>query len=267
MLKEKELKKLLKFAQKTAIGAGKILAYKAHRHNEIYFKGEVNLVTAADLASEKYIIDNIKKNYPGYSLLTEEKRPSDKDSEFRWIVDPLDGTTNYAHHFPFYCVSIALEFRGEIILGVVYDPERKELFYAYRNGGAFLDKRRIKVTGEKKLVNSLLATGFPYDIGVSQEDNLKNYTRFAKVSRGIRRAGSAALDLCYVACGRFDGFWELKLSPWDTAAGKIILEEAGGRVTDFWGKKYSVYGKYIIASNGHIHGQMAQVLGKKPVRK
>jgi myo-inositol-1(or 4)-monophosphatase len=260
MLKDKEIKKLLKFTQEIALGAGKILTQKARRHNEIYFKGEVNLVTAADLASEKFIVKNIEKNYSEYSLLTEEKRPSDKDSEFRWVVDPLDGTTNYAHHFPFYCVSIALEYQGEIILGTVYDPERNEIFYAYRGGGAFLNRKRITVTDERKLVNSLLATGFPYDIGTTQEDNLRNYVKFAKVSRGIRRAGSAALDLCYVACGRLDGFWELKLSPWDTAAGKIIIEEAGGRVTDFKGKDYSIYGKYILASNGHIHRQMMKVL-------
>jgi len=157
-------------------------------------------------------------------------------------------------------VSIALEYRGEIILGVVYDPQREELFHATIGGGSFLNGKKIHVTEETKLSRALLATGFPYDIGSSNEDNLKNFARFAKVARGIRRPGSAALDLCYLACGRIDGFWELKLSPWDTAAGKLIVEEAGGKVTDFNGEKYFIYGKYILASNGRIHNQMKRIL-------
>ncbi|MCX6828719.1 MAG: inositol monophosphatase family protein [candidate division Zixibacteria bacterium] len=260
MLTNRNLRLFLKFARETAVGAGNILIKKARMHNEVHFKGRVNLVTGADIASEKYIIRNIENKFPDHSLLAEEAAATDKGSEFKWVIDPLDGTTNYAHHFPFYAVSIALEYQGKIVLGVVYDPEREELFSAFRGGGSFLNRKRNRITSERELSHSLLGTGFPYDVGTSQENNLNNYTCFARVSRGIRRAGSAALDLCYVACGRLDGFWELKLSPWDTAAGIIIVEEAGGKVTDFEGKKFSIYDHYILASNGHIHRQMQRVL-------
>ncbi|SYZ72395.1 Inositol-1-monophosphatase [Candidatus Zixiibacteriota bacterium] len=261
-LTAREIDRYLRFARNLAEEAGRILIRRANRNNEIRYKGRVNLVTAADMASQKYIVRAIEKEYPGHSILAEEAEARERNSEYRWIIDPLDGTTNYAHGFPFYCVSIALEFRGEIMLGVVYDPGRDELFAAGLGRGAYLNGRKIRVTSEAKLAHALLATGFPYDIGVTQEDNLNNYIRFAKGARGIRRAGSAALDLCYVACGRCDGFWELKLSPWDTAAGKLMVEEAGGRVTDFSGKKYSIYNRYIIASNGAIHGQMKSILAK-----
>jgi len=260
MLSQNNLRDYLRFARQTAVGAGNLLLKKANKHNRVSFKGRINLVTEADLASERYIIKAIEKKFPNHSILAEEESAKNKASEFKWIIDPLDGTTNFAHGFPFYCVSIALEYRGEIILGVVYDPQREELFHATIGGGSFLNGKKIHVTEETKLSRALLATGFPYDIGSSNEDNLKNFARFAKVARGIRRPGSAALDLCYLACGRIDGFWELKLSPWDTAAGKLIVEEAGGRVTDFNGEKYFIYGKYILASNGRIHNQMKRIL-------
>ncbi len=260
MLSQNNLRDYLRFARQTAVGAGNLLLKKANKHNRVSFKGRINLVTEADLASERYIIKAIEKKFPNHSILAEEESAKNKASEFKWIIDPLDGTTNFAHGFPFYCVSIALEYRGEIILGVVYDPQREELFHATIGGGSFLNGKKIHVTEETKLSRALLATGFPYDIGSSNEDNLKNFARFAKVARGIRRPGSAALDLCYLACGRIDGFWELKLSPWDTAAGKLIVEEAGGKVTDFNGEKYFIYGKYILASNGRIHNQMKRIL-------
>jgi len=260
MLSQNNLRDYLRFARQTAVGAGSLLLKKANKHNRVSFKGRINLVTEADLASERYIIKAIEKKFPNHSILAEEESAKNKASEFKWIIDPLDGTTNFAHGFPFYCVSIALEYRGEIILGVVYDPQREELFHATIGGGSFLNGKKIHVTEETKLSRALLATGFPYDIGSSNEDNLKNFARFAKVARGIRRPGSAALDLCYLACGRIDGFWELKLSPWDTAAGKLIVEEAGGKVTDFNGEKYFIYGKYILASNGRIHNQMKRIL-------
>ncbi|MCX6827653.1 MAG: inositol monophosphatase family protein [candidate division Zixibacteria bacterium] len=263
MLSNREIENFLRFAKATAVKAGQILRKKIPTRRDIRYKGEVNLVTAADLASEKFIINNIEKEFPKHSLLAEEEVAINRPSELRWIIDPLDGTTNFAHSFPFYCVSIALEYRGRIIIGAIYDPEREELFYASRNHGAFLNGKRIVVTPETRMVRSLLATGFPYDIGTSGEDNLDHFAHFAKAARGIRRPGSAALDLCYVACGRFDGFWELKLSPWDTAAGRLIVEEAGGRVTDFRGGKYSIYDKEIIASNGQIHKQMIKILSKK----
>jgi len=239
-----------------------ILLKRSRRPNRIILKGRVDLVTGADLAAEKYITREISRSYPDHSILAEESSLHDNHSEFRWVVDPLDGTTNFAHRFPFYCVSIGLEYRGEMIVGAIYDPERRELFSACKGGGARLNGKNIRVSSTRSLEKALLATGFPYDIGSSREDNLKQFNRFAKVARGIRRAGSAALDLCYLACGRFDGFWELKLHPWDTAAGKIIVEEAGGKFTDFAGEKYSIYGKYMMASNGRIHRQMLEILNK-----
>jgi myo-inositol-1(or 4)-monophosphatase len=259
-ISKKQLRALAAFAEETALGAGKLLLEKSKGRNRIHLKGRIDLVTDADISSEKFIIKAIADKFPGHSILTEEQAPLDRDSDFRWIIDPLDGTTNFAHNFPFYCVSIALEYRRRLIVGAVYDPERKEMFCAFAGGGSFLNRRRIHVTDESRLDRSLLATGFPYDIGTSREDNLKFFNRFAKESQALRRAGSAALDLCYLACGRFDGFWELKLHPWDTAAAVLIVEEAGGKVTDFDGRKYSIYGKYILASNGRIHSQMKRIL-------
>lgn len=242
------------------MAAGRLLQKKLHSPNRIDFKGRINLVTAADLASERFIIKSIERRFPDHSILAEEESEKNKTSDLKWIIDPLDGTTNFAHSFPFYCVSIALEYRGRIITGAIYDPVRNELFHSYIDGGAFLNGKRIHVSHETKLTKSLLATGFPYDIASTTEDNLENFARFAKVARGIRRPGSAALDLCYLACGRIDGFWELKLSPWDTAAGRLIVKEAGGKITDFHGRKYSIYGKYILASNGPIHREMINIL-------
>jgi len=260
MATPKELKQLAGFAKTTARNAGRILMGKSNQRHRIMLKGRVDLVTDADLASEKLIIDAVMKKYPDHSILAEEEAARDNNSDFRWVIDPLDGTTNFAHDFPFFCVSIGLEYKNAIVAGVVYDPVRDEMFHAYRGGGAFLNRKKINVSSQSKLESALLATGFPYDIGSSREDNLKYFRRFAKKARGVRRAGSAALDLCYLACGRFDGFWELKLHPWDTAAAKIIVEEAGGRVTDFEGGKYSIYGKYILAANRKIHAQMKKIL-------
>lgn len=260
MIPDNQLKNITAFARETAFMAGKILLKKSKHHNHIAYKGRVNLVTDADLASEKYIKNAIYKQFPDHSILAEEEASCEKESDFRWIIDPLDGTTNFAHSFPFYCVSIALEYRDTIISGVIYDPLREEMFYACSGGGSFLNRKRISVSKQSKLEKSLLATGFPYDIGSSRENNLKQFGKFARLAQGVRRAGSAALDLCYLASGRFDGFWELKLHPWDTAAGILIVKQAGGKVTDFDGQKYSIYDKYILATNGKIHGQMKKVL-------
>lgn len=260
MLSNKGLRELTGFARLTALKAGGIILDKSHRQTRVVLKGRVDLVTDADLASEEFIVRSIKKKYPSHSILAEEGDELKNNPDFKWIIDPLDGTTNYAHNFPFYCVSIGLEYKGKIVAGAVFDPERNEMFYASKGNGAFLNGKIISVSKENNLEKSLLATGFPYDIGVSREDNLKNFRRFARMAGGVRRAGSAALDLCYLACGRFDGFWELKLHPWDTAAAKIIVEQAGGKVTDFNGGKYSIYDKYILASNRKIHTQMMQVL-------
>jgi len=258
-----KLKSICKRSRCIAMEAGKLLIKKNRSGSKVKLKGRIDLVTDADLASEKYIIKALRDSFPDFSILAEEGSSVETGSDFRWVIDPLDGTTNFAHNFPFYCVSIGLEYQGNVILGVVYDPEREEQFYAYSGGGAFLNGRKIKVSDSSKLEKSLLATGFPYDIGTSREDNLKYFRRFVKQAQAVRRAGSAALDLCYLACGRFDGFWELKLHPWDCAAGIIIITEAGGRVTDFYGRNFSIYDKYILASNGRIHSQMKKVLASQ----
>jgi len=260
MINEKEIKKLAAFTKKTAVEAGQILIKKNKRRTRIMFKGKIDLVTDADLASEKFITQAIKNKYADHSILAEEGSGNENKSDFRWVIDPLDGTTNFTHDFPFYCVSIGLEYKDKVIVGAVYDPVRDELFHAAMGRGAWLNRKKISVSSQKNLSRALLATGFPYDIRTSREDNLQYFRFFIKKAQAVRRAGSAALDLCYLACGRFDGFWELKLHPWDTAAAKIIVEEAGGKVTDFKGRNYSIFGKYILASNGHLHNQMKKIL-------
>jgi myo-inositol-1(or 4)-monophosphatase len=260
MLKINQLKDMTSFARDTAYQAGKKLLRWNKRRNRISFKGRVNLVTEADVASEKLITKMIIKKYPEHSILAEEEKPQDKKSDFRWVIDPLDGTTNFAHDFPFYCVSIALEYEDEMVAGAIYDPVRDEMFHAYLKGGSYLNGKKISVSKQARLEKSLLATGFPYDIGSSNENNLKQFNKFARLAQAVRRPGAAALDLCYLACGRIDGFWELKLHPWDTAAAKVIIEEARGKVTDFEGQKYSIYDKYILATNGKIHNQMKTIL-------
>jgi myo-inositol-1(or 4)-monophosphatase len=252
--------KEMMFARRTARKAGEILRRGMNRHRRVDFKGRVDLVTEYDLKSEKFITGEIARVFPHHSILAEESGETRKASSYLWIIDPLDGTTNFAHDYPAFCVSIGLEVDGRNVLGVVYDPVHEELFYAVKGKGAFCNRRRIHVTDQKKLSRSLLATGFPYDIAESKIDNLDNFARMYKTAQGIRRGGSAALDLCYLACGRFDGFWELKLHPWDSAAGVVIVREAGGRITDFHGRRFSIYGQELLASNGHIHRQMQKVL-------
>ncbi len=183
-------------------------------------------------------------------------------SKYRWVIDPLDGTTNYAHGFPFFCVSIALEEDQQVVLGVVYDPNFDELFVAEKGKGAFLNGGRITPSITSQISDALLATGFPYDIRTSNQNNIKEFSRFALMARAIRRPGSAVLDLCYVACGRSDGFWELKLQPWDMAAGSFIVTEAGGIVTDLGGQTFCLDSREILASNGKIHQAMVDVLKK-----
>lgn len=248
----------------TAIAAGKLLLKNVSGHRSVTFKGKINLVTEMDLKSEKLIVARLRKLLPEASFLTEEGSATENGSPYKWVIDPLDGTTNYAHTFPIWCVSIALEYCGEIILGCVYDPNREEIFTAVKGEPARLNGKPIRVTSRRRLDQSLLATGFPYDIQTSRVNNLDNFVSFAKTARAIRRAGSAALDLCYLAAGRFDGFWELKLHPWDTAAAMLIVKQAGGKVTDFRGGTYSIYSENLLASNGGIHRQMMQVLALHP---
>ena len=247
-------------AIRAAKKAGRILQDHLGRVKKVDYKGAVNLVTEMDLLSEKLIVAEIRKIYPKHSILAEEKTNRQEDSPYRWVIDPLDGTTNYAHGYPIFCVSIGLEKDGAIILGVVYDPSRNELFVGEKGKGAHLNGRRIHVSPTPKLSQSLLATGFPYDLRESPVNNFDHFQNFAMRSHAVRRAGSAALDLCYVSAGRFDGFWEMKLGPWDLAAGSLIVREAGGKVTDFQGHPIHLDGKYVLASNGKIHGEMIRAL-------
>jgi myo-inositol-1(or 4)-monophosphatase len=261
----KELKEMdfLTVAIESAKEAGRFLKLNLGKVKNIESKKEeINLVTEIDKGSEKKIIDFLKSRFPNHSILAEESGETNPGSDFKWIIDPLDGTTNYTHSFPVFCVSIALEFKGEVILGVVYDPNLDELFYAEKGKGAFLNGKRISVSKTDKLIKSMLATGFPYNVKENPDNCIEHFVNFLMEAQAIRRLGSAALDLVYVACGRLDGFWEVNLNPWDTAAGKIIVEEAGGKVTDFYGNDFNIYTKGIVASNGLIHEQMLEVIKK-----
>jgi len=238
-------------------------SYQRHRFSsllEIDFKGDKNLVTEVDRESERLIVTHLLKAFPSYNILAEEGEYPQGDSTFRWIIDPLDGTTNYAHGFPWFCVSIGLEVAGEIVAAVIYNPMHDELFTAISGGGAFLNGRRLHVSRHSPLQETLLGTGFPYDCASDPVNNFAQFICFQKAARGIRRAGAAALDLAYVAAGRLDGFWELKLKPWDVAAGTLLVREAGGVVSTFDGSAYDVYNHRIVASNGLIHDEMTVLL-------
>ncbi|HUU40715.1 MAG TPA: inositol monophosphatase family protein [Desulfatiglandales bacterium] len=240
--------------------AGTFLREKLRSAHTIAFKGEINLVTEADKISEEIITTQIHKLFPNHDILAEEFTHTRTGSDFKWIIDPLDGTTNYAHGYPVFCVSLALQKLGEIILGVIYNPMLDEIFVAEKGEGAFLNGRKIHVSNTIKATEGLMATGFPYDIREDAKNNLSYFNKMILKVRGIRRAGSAALDLAYVAAGIFDGFWELKLSPWDTAAGWLMVEEAGGIVTDIKGIDYYLESQSILASNGKIHDKMIAIL-------
>jgi len=253
---------MLNFAIETARDAGRVLLEKFGRIETITKKGDINLVTEADLASEALIIERIRSHFPRHAILAEESGEAiviGSDSEYKWIIDPLDGTTNYAHGYPCFCVTIALEHNGEIVSGVTYDPTRDELFAAEKGRGATLNGKPIRVSATAELGNALLVTGFPYDFKI-REKFARHLTEFLLASRGVRRDGSAAIDMAYVACGRFDGFWEEGLNPWDVAAGKLLIEEAGGVVSYYDGAKFSIYTPPIVASNGLIHEQMTGIL-------
>jgi myo-inositol-1(or 4)-monophosphatase len=239
--------------------SGRLLKEIFGRKREVYFKGEIDLVTDADLRAEELIVKTIHARYPEHTIVSEEKQSWAGLSPYKWIIDPLDGTTNYAHGFPWFCVSIALAIHGKPVLGVVYHPFLDQLFRAGKGAGAYLNEEPIRVSTTGKLGHSLLATGFPYNIHTEPEPAVSRFKKFLTRSRGIRRAGSAALDLCYVACGCFDGFWEANLKPWDTAAGALLVQEAGGLVTDFQDRPFAPAMPEILASNGHIHGQMVAV--------
>ena len=250
------------FAEKTARGAGEILRRNYGRKQSIHYKGEINLVTDVDRQSEAYIMERIRSSFPDHGILSEESSEVLSSSPYRWIVDPLDGTTNYAHNYPCFCVSIAVEREGELLAGAVFDPLLSEMFTATPGGGAYLNGERIAVSATDQLRRSLLATGFSYDVKESRDNNLDYFREFVFTGQAIRRDGSAALDMCYLACGRFDGFWELKLRPWDTAAGLLILAEGGGMATRLDGSPYNIHEPDLLASNGRIHGEMLAVMGR-----
>jgi myo-inositol-1(or 4)-monophosphatase len=252
--------KELDIAATTAEQAGAILLKHFGKTLNIRYKDRINLVTQADREAEQNIVRRLLKAFPAYGILAEEGTTVEADT--KWIIDPLDGTTNYAHGYPIFCVSIALEREGKIVLGVIYDPVRKEMFSVVRGHGAFLNRNRMHVSKIRNLDRALLVTGFAYDVHTSPDNNLDHFTNFILKAQAVRRDGSAALDLAYLACGRFDGFWELKLHPWDTAAGTLLVTEAGGKTTDFRGKPFSIYGRETLTSNGFIHRPMKDILAQ-----
>jgi myo-inositol-1(or 4)-monophosphatase len=253
-------KEFTRAAIEAALKAGAVLIRHFQKPKKIRYKGEINLVTQADRLSERVIVDHLHKNFKNHKIITEEEYSLRQESDYQWLVDPLDGTTNFAHSFPVFCVSIALLESKKIIAGVIYQPLLKELFVAEETKGAHLNGKPIRVSNTTRLDRSLLATGFPYDIRTTSDNNLNHFCNFALSAQAVRRAGAAALDLAYTAAGRFDGFWELKLHPWDIAAGIMLVQEAGGAVTDFTGGAYGITKGEIVASNGRIHPQMTRVL-------
>jgi myo-inositol-1(or 4)-monophosphatase len=253
---------MLNFAIQTARDAGQILLEKFGRKISVRKKGDINLVTEADLASEALIIEQIKSYYPKHSILAEEAGNAvviGGENRWKWIIDPLDGTTNFTHGYPCFCVTLALEHDGDIVLGVTFDPTRDELFAAERGRGASLNNKPMRVSETEQLSEALVVTGFPYDFKENTEF-ARHLFEFLVHSRGVRRDGSAAIDMAYVACGRFDGFWEEGLNPWDMAAGILLIEEAGGRVSTYTETKFDLYSPPVLATNGQIHSQMAKVL-------
>jgi myo-inositol-1(or 4)-monophosphatase len=253
----------LEVALEAAAEAGSILLAEADKPKKISYKGEVDIVTEADRRSEEAVASRLRRHFPKHEIVGEEMSGEAGaaalgDAPFCWHIDPLDGTTNFAHGYPCYAVSIALCERGEPRVGVVFNPARGELFHATAGGGAYLDRKRIRVSRVERLNSALLCTGFPTHLR-AQNPNIHYYWRYTLASHGVRRDGSAALDLCYVAAGRFDGFWEFGLKTWDTAAGALMVREAGGMVSDFAGMPYLPGGPEVLATNGIIHEEMRAV--------
>jgi myo-inositol-1(or 4)-monophosphatase len=257
-----EAEEVLELARRMAREAGALQRARYETQLEVGTKSSaVDLVTEVDRACEALLIATLERERPADAILAEEGGGADRDgATWRWIIDPLDGTTNYAHGYPRFCVSIGVEHEGRRRVGVVYDPLLDELYHAALGEGAFLNDRPIRVTTEPELARSLVATGFAYDRRAADDNNLEFFGAFLQAARALRRDGSAALDLCYVAAGRLDGFWELKLHAWDVAAGALIVEEAGGRVSDCSGGAMPRSGEEVVASNGHVHTQMLSVL-------
>ena len=250
----------LQIALDAASAAGEIIRAKWQQPLVIDYKGAIDLVTSVDRESQRKIVEVIRRDCADHSILAEEEIDfKGRESEYRWVIDPLDGTTNFAHGYPQVSVSVALEHKGQVCLGLVYDPLRRECFSALKGGGAMLNGAPIRTSIVNELDKALLATGFPYDRREHADFYLSFFKAFLTRCQGVRRAGSAALDLCYLACGRIDGFWELKLKPWDIAAAALIVAEAGGKLSDFAGGEFSMWGNETLASNGSIHHEMVAV--------
>ncbi len=248
-------------AAEIAREAGALLSRYFEKRVAFELKGESDLVTEADRASERLIVERLRTHYPSHNIVAEEGGGHTSPSEYRWYVDPLDGTTNFAHSFPVYNVTLALEHRGELVAGVVFDPTRDEMFAAEQGSGAFLNHRRIHVSNAPRLDEALIATGFPSKKR-HQNLNIHFYYHLAMVTHGVRRAGAAAIDLAYVAAGRLDGFWEFQLNPWDMAAGILLVREAGGVASDMKGEAASLRGPHLLADNGRIHDELVAVFGE-----
>ena len=250
----------LEFAIQLAFESGRIQKKYFQKALSISHKGEINLVTNVDVECQSRIIELIAEHFPDDEVISEEKTNVYETGKNRWIIDPLDGTTNYAHGYPFFCTSIGYEVDGEIIVGVVYNPIADEIFFARKGDGSFFNGERMSVSKVSDMKQALLSTGFPYDIATNPQNNINQWTAFLFRAQGLRRDGSAGLNLSYTAAGRFDGFWELKLSPWDMAAGVLIVTEAGGTVTSLRGETFNLYRGGIVASNGLVHQEMVSVI-------
>ncbi len=257
-----EFNTYLATARFAAMAGGAILKEHYRGKKDISYKGRIDVVTNMDLASERMIVNTIRLRFPEHDIVSEESTFTDSGSEYKWIIDPLDGTVNYAHGFPFLAVSIALEIRSRLVVGVVYNPIMDEFFHAVQGGGAFLNDEPILVSETAELEKSLLATGFGYDVRENPRNNLAEFNHLVKIAQGIRRPGSAALDACYVAAGRFDGYWELTINPWDIAAGMLIVREAGGVATRLDGGSLSPFDSQIVCSNGRIQEKLLAELAR-----
>jgi len=257
-------------AVEIVLRAGEIQMSRRESGFNINKKGTIDLVTEVDLECERMCRAVLAERFPDHDILAEELSSGPNQvavSSHRWVFDPLDGTTNYAHGLPVFCASLALEIDGQAVAGAIYDPTRKELFTGERGAGSFLNGTRLQVSGTDALLEALLVTGFPYDVHQKLHSLIEMFSAFLGQARAVRRLGSAALDLCYVAAGRFDGFWEQSLRPWDVSAGALIVEEAGGRITGMDGTRFDPAAAHLVASNGRIHDAMLQVIERTQGRK
>lgn len=257
------MNKYLDIAVKAAVAAGDIIIKGLHKKKVITYKSRIDPVTHIDKECERVITGLIRKNFPGHSILAEETGSNRVVSDYCWVIDPLDGTVNYAHGFPSFCCCIALTFKDRVIAGVTYDPQRGELFKAAKGRGAYLNGKKIRVSNISRLDRSLLATGFSYNIKNAKNKNIRSFRSVSLHCQGVRRAGSAGLDLAYVACGRLDGFWEYNLNPWDVGSGALLITEAGGRMSNIYDNGFSIFSKQTMASNGILHAKLKKIVNLK----